>query len=527
MKYIILLFTFLISVSPISIFAQSKSTTALEWSKDQGGELGVSAVAEVIGETKDGILVVEWGGLKLFGSKSPSLTLKLFDDNMKIKKTKEIKIKKDIFVRDFAKVVIMGEEIKLIITSYDRKNKQVKIFGQEIDQNTLSLTGEEKELGTVSFKGFWPQHTVYDFVTSEDRSKVLLYFDKRPQKKNDAVIEVFVLDEELNIVSDYDFTIPIKKGRVNVENCIVENDGNAHVLFQKGGDPSLENMLNRSYFKSFFISSYYAKGKNQEDTFIDIGDNYVESMRMALDDNGDIACAGFYGDKEPYHSVGLFWLKLDSYSREEVYRTYKEFGIDFFGANEDASTIQKLKGKIDGGKNIAQAPFVLTDLELDENGGALLVGEHKDTYTNIYAPASAGTEYTFGNIAVVKISGDGHIEWQTQVQKKQKNFTSHYCSYTYFIIDNKLQLVFNDSSKNADLEKGDKSKMWTPNNAGNLVVVSLDENGNQNKEVLTTGKEFGHVIFTDRCKQISENEFVVFTRNLGRGHTFFSKIQMK
>ena len=110
------------------------------------------------------------------------------------------------------------------------------------------------------------------------------------------------------------------------------------------------------------------------------------------------------------------------------------------------------------------------------------------------------------------MSPDGKIEWSKKIAKKQvtRNDGGFFSSYALSIVKDKLYFVFNDNPKNLFYKGEGKLYNFNKSKESLVVLVTLDNEGNQTREALFSAKEADILTRPIVCEQISKNEMILF-----------------
>ena len=258
-------------------------------------------------------------------------------------------------------------------------------------------------------------------------------------------------------------------------------------------------------------------------------------MQIAITDNQDIFCAGFYSEIGTFSIKGSYFLAINGKTGEVAKENHKEFGIDFITQNMTEKEERKTKKKDDKGKNVELYEYDLDEIILRKDGGAYLIGEQFfiEVIITSYTDANGHMHtrrtyiYNYNDIIVINISRDGEIAWTEKIAKKQisKNDGGYYASYSRALIGNKLYFVFNDNVKNLLYKGSGKLYNFKARKESNVVVVGLSNTGKQTKEALFTTRDVETLIRPKVSKQISEHELILFGKK--RKTNQFSKLTFK
>ena len=244
-------------------------------------------------------------------------------------------------------------------------------------------------------------------------------------------------------------------------------------------------------------------------------DKFFHRMRIALNGDEDIICAGFYSSFGISSSEGSFFIKIDRETEEITSTVFHKFGMDILTENLNEKQIEKIKGKEEKGKNMELKNYKLDKIIMREDGGAVLIAEqfYKDITGEDFT-----TVYNSNNIIVVSISPEGNLEWAEKIAKKQHSLYREYCSYALAEVKEKLYFVFNDHPKNLDYDGTGPVYDFTTRIKSNGVLVTLNTDGQQKREVLYSSEDSKLLATPYLFKQTSDNELIISGRQSYRKH---------
>lgn len=341
-----------------------------------------------------------------------------------------------------------------------------------------------------------------------------------PYEKNENEKFGFhVFDKELNSLWERKITLPYKDGLFLVKDYEVSNNGDVYLLGKIYKDKAKDVRKSQSNFK-YHIISYSGDGSKLNEYPIEIKGKFLTDMQIAITNDQDIICGGFYSEDGTYSIKGSYFFKIDGYTRKTTALKYKEFDIDFMTQNFTAKEEKKAKKNESKGVNIELYQYDLDEIILKEDGGAVLIGEQfyiravitSTTDGNGFIKDKTNYYYFFNDIIVINISPVGNIEWTEKIPKRQvtANDGGYYSSYTLSVVADKLFFVFNDHPYNLLYKGSGKLHNFNKSKKSLVVLVELDSEGRQTREALFSAKEAEILTRPKVCEQISHNELVLF-----------------
>lgn len=369
----------------------------------------------------------------------------------------------------------------------------------------------------ISFGGT----TKFDLMTSEDESKILIQYRKKPKVRKDTkswdIINVEVYDLDMNKSWEKQYTMPYTERRMNFLDNMVDNDGNIFMVAKVFHDDSNKDKKKRKdkqanyHIELFELNSSLDKIKTSK---ISLDDKFINGISLFQSGNKDIICAGYYNKGKSLGSAdGIFTYKINQ-KGVLVDKYYYEIPIEILNLYVKNRTKKKNLKKDKKGKAEAGS-LNLKELIYADDGSLTLIGEV--VYT-IYHYSKTGGYYTFHyeDILVTKINADGEFSWMKKIPKRQRGTKGKGgMSYTYFNTNGNHYLIYLDNVKNFDLPIDKIPALHMDGKGGYLTAVKINnETGDLVKgSILDFRKIKGEIVAyqfnTDRIVKIKDNAFFV------------------
>ncbi len=506
----ILLLVFL--TSQISFGQNQSKKVDIIW----GNELKASkknTLDDVVGYDETGFYVKK-SKLSLFAY---NIFLEHYDKKMNLTKTVELNLKEQNKQIYYEGIIQLKDKLYCFFSSRDSHIKKNTLFMQEINKRTLQLTNDRKKVGVIDYS----HKSVYNsgnfnIVLSRDSSKVLIYYNLPYEKNKNEKFGFHVFDSDMSKIWEREITLPYIDKLFSVEDYVLDNSGNVHLLGKIYKDKAKEEMKGEVNYK-YIVLSYTEDGENLTQYPIKLENKFITDMIIAIDNNQNIVCSGFYSDERSYSIVGSFFLKIDHKTKDILAKSFKKFDIDFITQNMTERQEKKTKNKADKGKNTEMFNYDLDYLFVKDDGGVTLIGEQY-YYSVVTHTSSNGSTYTtyhyyYNDIIVVNISPEGDIEWANKIAKRQHtvNDGGFFSSYALTIVGDRFFFIFNDNAQNLGYTgKGKVANLKLGGKDAIAVLVEVDYEGKQTREALFASKETGVLIRPKVCEQISDNQIILF-----------------
>ena len=436
---------------------------------------------------------------------------------------------------DFEFIVQLNNKLYLFSSFKNQKLKRNFLFVQSINKRSLQLKQDLNKIAEIDYSGKSKYNAGnFYYETSRDSSKVLIYYSLPYDKGEREQFGFHVFDRNLNQLWEKKITLPYKEELFDVEDYEVDNNGNVHLLSLIFKEKRKEKRKGKPNYK-YQILSYFDSGNELKEYPIKIEGKFLTDMQIAINDEQDIICGGFYSKEGTFSIIGSYFIKINGSTKEIKTKNFKEFGIDFITQNMTERQEKKTKKKDEKGKNIELFRYDLDDIILREDGGAVLIGEQYFVriVTRTYTDSDGNTRttttyyYYFNDIIAISMSPNGSIDWAEKIPKRQLtiNDGGFFSSYALSVVKDKLYFVFNDNPKNLFYKGQGKLYNFNKSKQSLVVLVELDSNGKQTREALFSAKEADVLTRPLVCEQISKNEMVLFGQR--RKTHRFAKITFK
>lgn len=531
MKTLVLLFATLILC--LSLQAQEKA--AIQW----GQALKTSkrsSLADIVGYDQSGFYAIKTEsrtfGIALLTYTKTIITLERYNNKMNPDRSSELKLEFNNEKMDYEQIIQLNDELYVFSSLKDQKDKKNKLFVQTIDKNTLLPSYDIKQIGEVDYAGNMKSNAGnFNLRLSRDSSKVLVYYNLPYEKHENEKFGFHVLDAQLNEIWSKQIFLPYEEALFEIEDYKVDNKGNVHILgvvFKEKRKEKRKGQPNYNYE----VLSYFQKDDGVKSYTISLEDKFLTDMQIAVNDDLDIICSGFYSSVGTFGIIGTYFIKVNGKTKEITTKSFKEFGLDFITQNMTKREEEKTTRRAEKGKDVEMYEYDLDDIIIHSNGGATLIGEQYfvRTYTTTTNNPTTGATstyttyyYNYNDIIVISISPSGEIEWTQKVPKVQvtSNDNGFYSSYVTSVVKDKIYFVFNDHPKNIT-EPSETTYAFRGWKNSMVVLVEVDAKGNMTKQPLFSAKDAEVITRPKVCEQVSKKEMILFGQK--RKQQQFAKI---
>jgi len=430
--------------------------------------------------------------------------IKLVHYNNKLIKTKEANLDFKIESGDVARFdfsLFLGERWYIFYSLVSKNLPGHKLFAQSFDKKTLQFNGDPKLICEDGPGEWWdlagPRLTLplqLDF--SNDLSKILIGIERRED------YNYYILDEELSLLwkstenwRQEDFN---NKGKIVKRGFSVDNNGNVIYYWDLFPGTSYKTLLEMDQHplkdlgpKPTSVTRLFSlmnNGTKLNEIPIEIEGKFLNSLSFWFNEDLNIIGTGFYSETDKESVLGTYYLEINSKTKEITTIKFHEFDSDFIGEETDSNELPSYK----------------LDRIMINGDDEWIIGEH------------IGLDSFFGNILVVKSSSDGNIEWSKQIIKDQVIWDAkNLASFAVLRLADKIYFLFNDSPDNLNYKGVGTPKKYKIGNVNEaysntlLVLVELDPEGNETREVLFSSKDTKCAALIGKAYRISENEMIL------------------
>jgi hypothetical protein len=461
-------------------------------------------IETMLGNIEDNFYVIRSKNASLF-SKKIELSLEVYNSKMDLKKTYPITFKEEkLKLHSFE---LLKGTIYCFYTKYEESGHNV-FYVSEI--STTGKIGKPKKVVSVKVEGKKDLNS-FKLRISPDTTKIMIASIPDYQKKADQFVDMYSTDLDFEEVEKITIEFSYKSKDFNFHSFKVDNVGNMHILAQVR---KAQKAKKESAYE-YKIFTYFAETEEFYDYNVDLDKNYMSEVVLRIDKDNNIVCSGFYSDNNSFSTKGIFYLKLNTQTKEiEVQKTNdfdKKF-LSFFMSEKKAN-----KGK-------PLYNMVIRDLLIKEDGGLYFIAENyyirEVTRTDQNGRTTTTYYYHYNDVIVADISKEGKVNWWTVVPKYQvsANDGGPYSSIAWGVSENNLHIVFNENKKNAEILQPNKVKSVRFKKSV-TVLVTFDSKGKAKKTALFPAKD-GKTLTMPKVHVNSSSNELIMLAQVGKNYRF-------
>jgi hypothetical protein len=305
----------------------------------------------------------------------------------------------------------------ILSSDKDRKSKTNTLYRQSINKEDM-IVENAMEMAKIDYGGYLKSNSGdFDHVLSRDSTKLLIYYNLPYDSRAPEKFGFQVFDESLEALWQMEVTLPYTEDLFEVVDYKIDSKGGVHllgILYKDKKEASKKGEPNYTYH----ILSYLNGGSEVKEYPLTVSGTFLTDMRIAVDNNDNLICAGFYseegeGKSNKYSSIkGSYAVRIDQKSKTIVAENMKDFELDFIVENRSEEVEEGIRKSAVIGENVEMDNFHLDDLVITDDGTALLLGEKHYTRNS-----SDNTFYIYRDVLVVAIAPSGDIKWHIKIKK--------------------------------------------------------------------------------------------------------------
>lgn len=212
-----------------------------------------------------------------------NMVLTKYDQSMKAVETTEFQLPKlGLRASDLKEVIELENRLIVLSTVMDKKSAKHDVNAQVYNQEDDSVS-ENKILASFAIKGY-SKSGFYQIAVSPDKSKIAIVANHPFKKKTQEVVQIWVYDNELNLLWEQTETLSYKSERAYQEQIFALNSGD--VVMNKTSNA----------FKKTRKSELLTFNGTTVSTSSFSADGFKPMNMKLIDVNGIPMLAGFYWD---------------------------------------------------------------------------------------------------------------------------------------------------------------------------------------------------------------------------------------
>jgi len=415
----------------------------------------------------------------------------------------------------------------LMLTQHlNRSEKKYQLIIRKISADALSLKGDKQVFKEIDYDWTLGKPTL-DYRISKDSTKLMLLYNLPNKRNNEEKIGYTILNKNLKKITERTLTIPIKDRFFEIEGYEVANSGEMVIWGSEffNSNKTL-TIIGKPNFQTCIFYTHPKKPDQLKQVTLKDEKLFINQMEMAFTNSNQLIGVGYYSEEDTESLKGTIYVKINKKEATLIMQQKNELSIDALTEGLSEAEGKRLKKRQTTGKSAELSNFVVDQLLLREDGGAILIAEEyfESNYsrngTGFYAgpfgtnQRETVTNYHHNDILIINLNPNGKIDWTKKITKKQNSIDGgYYSSYKPAIIYDKLYLFYNDHAKNLfkeNTDKKDRTYDLLLNNDAVFVMSVITPKGNLKKVKLFRAGESEVYMRPQTIQQVSANEILIY-----------------
>ena len=428
---------------------------------------------------------------------------------------------------DWEDLMFLKDKVLLFTSVYRKDQKRTTLYARSYDLTDLHSLQPLQELLVLEAESK-KDRGWFRLEAEPDSTGFRLWATAAGQGEHRSLMsEVKYYSSDLKLAREAEewFERPYPPDEYDTETSFIEKDGTRYVMVRKYPEKRETKQRKREGKPSYdMVLAVYDKGIGKPALYpLDAGEHFLQDLRMELDqEQNEIICAGFYGNKGSWSVRGAVVMKLDRTTKAVKHQNFKEFDREFITSYMTEKEERKATKKADKkGEDLELYEYDLDEIILRDDGGAVLVGEQYYSYVQTITSTDAQGRmisrtvyhYVYNDIIVVSIDRKGDIEWAVKVPKRQHttNDGGYYSSYGLTVKGDRMYFVFNDNGKNLFLSQGSKVEQFDLKGKEALItLVTVDATGRVTREALLAPDKRDAILRPKECFQLEDDRMFIY-----------------
>jgi len=305
------------------------------------------------------------------------------------------------------------------------------------------------------------------------------------EDKGKETRKFFVFDKKGNLKYSKLFTEDIKDKLFELNSVDIDDNNGAIYFVAKVFENNSTKKKKKDGTTNYHFEVYKLNEDGVKKVNFDNPEKFIGSLVLIIDDNNDVSCVGFYGDKKEHKYNGVCYFKLNSASLNIESNKFSPFSEEFmkdkYGDNENKINRKAKKGL----KNI-----VFKKITPLPNGDVVISAE--EDYITVHTTYINGMVSTYviqhyDDIITMRLDNSGNIKWARNINKAQTGYDNS--SFTALSLNDTSYYFINCSDKIKELSGNRIHFNQTSAKKSNLYCISIKNDGEVNTQKLIDDKD--------------------------------------
>ncbi|MCZ4407277.1 hypothetical protein O3Q51_00545 [Cryomorphaceae bacterium 1068] len=416
---------------------------------------------------------------------------------------------------DVEQILMQGDQLIMFNSFLNKAKKKVFLFYQTVDKETLLPNNDLVKVAEIpGDKNKDIKNLGFSILRSEDKSKLLVYYDMPFGEDDNERYGVNLYDQDMKLLWKKEVELPYSDELFVVESKELADNGDVFVMGRLWKDKADREKKEVNY--GYKILALTNDGADLNDYDVTLDGRFVSNLYVGLNDQKELILGGFYRNQGTTGADGSFFVKVNRTTKEITQKSFNEFDETFIMEDMRKKEKKKTEKRADKGKEIGISHLKIDEFIRKEDGGAVLVGERQWIERRTRTSNGRTTTYYVyhhHDIILVSIGPDGNIEWNARVPKEQMTTNSNYgSSYLSAIVESSIYFIFNDHPDNM-LYAGDGKLKNMSFKENYVAMVEVDSDGRVfRRTLLNEGKGKNLIVMPLSSEQISDRDILLFSQ---------------
>lgn len=418
--------------------------------------------------------------------------------------------------KSFEFIVKFGKQFYLFTSFINFKDQAKTYYMQSIDSKSLVVNEDVLVVAHYQQVNIHDPRIRLNYAISEDASKLLVYH-QIPGAEQDAVrYKIMVIDRDYQLLQEREEELNFPEYEIVSTQFEVSNTGEVFLLLNRQ-----QSANSYKFIPEYYLYSFSGEGDSR---MLDLlfYDRRISNLRLNLEEN-ELKCVGMYKDLYSPEIMGTCYFAANYGDDSLSHTKFHPFQESFVLENLPTMKQKKKKRQLERGKAIGLKDYECQEVLNMKNGDLVMICEEQfvqdHTYQKIghdgYPISSRSSSFLYKDIMVASFSSAGELNWIQRIPKNQETIDDNGSFSSYMIASNKnsIYFLFNDHPNNLYYSGHRKLEKFSTTKESVLVMVEVDANGNQKKELVYNTKSRGLLARPKVSMQVSENEVLLFSQN--------------
>ena len=429
------------------------------------------------------------------------------------------------YLEDFA---VLDDQLLIVSRRKNFFKKTVNLYYHFLDPDKSVKENHGFHLETYSLNKSFS----FDYLTvvnNQEKSKVG-YLYTIPGGKNEFPTYSFgVFGENRQLQTQGTSIFPYRNKQMQFTRSFITPKGSMYVLAQEFlSNEGAINWGNDLYYRKQ-LTVFKLKNGELSDFNVRHNELLLKEIELTVQ-NEELIFSGLYADGVRSGIRGVFFIRMND-EGDILQEEYTRFSTNFLIQGQ-----QLPQNLVLNNPNFKEGlgSYKMRSLRPTNDGGFIGIAEHFDTEERFSGAGAPGTNnrvdtyYYYNNIIVYKIDSMGRLQWNKIISKNQHSINDggYYLSFSKYVNDSSIFLIFNDNSKNYT-ENGVYLNPSSPKTAyfnswrNAVALVEIDiESGKSKRKSIGGKKNTDTVLVPKLCIENEENKELFLYGKSGNKHRY-------